>query len=156
MDSTLINFVISLTLAEVLIIEIFKRMKELFFMGGPFFMGLLTLLLIITTAWIIYHFIVAYNSKQTDKVGSLRKLGYGKLIGLFALITGILGQMIGFSAMFSAIQQLIASGKELKPEVVFGAIKVTMIVTIYGIIIYLFSLLLWFLTTLIIEKKLEN
>jgi len=131
-------------------------MKDLFIMGGPFFMGLLTILLVITTAWIIYHFIVAYSSKNTDKVTLLRKLGYGKSMGLFALTTGILGQLIGFSAMFGSIEELMATGGELKPIMVFGAIRVTMIVTMYGILIYLFSLLLWFIASMLIEKKQAN
>ena len=131
-------------------------MKDLFIMGGPFFMGILTILLVITAAWIIYHFIVAYNSKQIDKVDVLRKLGYGKIMGLFALVTGILGQMIGFSAMFSSIDEVVATGEELNPELVFGAIKVTMIVTIYGILIYLLTLFLWFVATMLIEKKHAN
>ena len=119
-------------------------------------MGLLTLLLIITTAWFIYNFIVAYRSKQTDKVISLRKLAYGKSMGLFALITGIFGQLHGFSAMFDAIEGLISSGGELKPYMVFGAIKVTMIATMYGILIYLFSLMLWFVSSILIENKKAN
>jgi len=118
-------------------------------------MGLLTILLIITTAWIIYHFILAYRSKQADKEISLRKLTYGKSLGLFTLTIGILGQFTGLSNMFNAIE-LISKGGELKPYMVFGAIKVTMICTIYGILIYLFSILLWFVASLIIEKKLEN
>ena len=130
-------------------------MKNLFFMGGSFFMGLLTLLLIITTAWFIYHFILAYRSKQTDKVTSLRKLSYGKSMGLFTLITGIFGQLTGFVYMFDAIG-LISSEGELKPYMVFGAIKVTMIVTMYGILIYLFSILLWFISSMIIERKIET
>ena len=128
-------------------------MKDLFIMGGPFFMGLLTILLIITTAWIIYHFIDAYRSKQTYKVDFLRKLGYGKSMGLFALIVGILGQMIGFSGMFSVIEEVTKTGEKIIPHLVFGAIKATMIVTIYGILIYLMSLILWFVASLIIEKK---
>lgn len=131
-------------------------MKDLFIMGGPLFMGLLTILLVITTAWIIYHFIVAYLSKQTDKVASLRKLGYGKSMGLFALIIGILGQTLGFSAMFSAIEEVTKSGEKIMPHLVFGGIKATMIVTIYGILIYLFSLLLWFIASILIEKKQAN
>lgn len=131
-------------------------MKDLFIKGGPHFMGVLSILLVITTAWIIYHFIVAYNSKQPVKVASLRKLGYGKLMGLFALVTGILGQMVGFTAMFDAIEQVIANGEQLKPELIFGGIKVTMIVTIYGILIYLLSLLLWFVASMLIEKKHAN
>jgi len=130
-------------------------MKDLFFRGGSFFMGLLTLLLIITTAWIIYHFILAYRSKQADKEISLRKLTYGKSLGLFTLTIGILGQFTGLSNMFNAIEAIIANGTELKPYMVFSAIKVTMICTIYGILIYLFSILLWFIASLIIEKKPE-
>jgi len=119
-------------------------------------MGVLTVLLLISTAWIIYHFILAYNSKQADKAASLRKLGYGKPMGLFALVTGILGQMVGLVEMFDAIEQVKAQGELIQPELVFGGIKATMIVTIYGILIYLFSLLLWFVTTMLLEKKYNN
>ena len=119
-------------------------------------MTTLTILLIITTAWIIYHFVVGYRSKQTDKTVFLRKLGYGKSMGLFALITGVTGQMIGFSYMFSSIEEITATEGFIKPEPVFGAIKATMIVTIYGSLIYLFSLLLWFVASLLIEKKQER
>lgn len=131
-------------------------MKELFFRGGPEYMSALTILLIITTAWIIYHFAIAYNSKQTDKEKLLRKISYGKSMGLFTMIVGIFGQMVGLSFMFSAIEDTIKKGLEVKYELIFEAIRVTMIVTIYGILIYLFSLILWFVASIIIEKKLTN
>ena len=116
-------------------------------------MVILTFLLVTTTAWMIYHFIVAYSSEQTDKTLSLRKIGYGKSMGLFALITGFTGQMIGFSYMFSSIEEITAIDGFIKPEPVFGAIKATMIVTIYGSLIYLLSLLLWFVASILLEKK---
>jgi hypothetical protein len=128
-------------------------MRDLFITGGPFFMGLLTILLVIATAWLIYHFIVGFTSSQINKTDILRKLSYGKSIGLFALITGLLGQMIGLSAMFSAIEELLNTGGTLTQDMVFYAIKVTMIVTMYGILIYLFSLLLWLAASVLIEKK---
>jgi hypothetical protein len=128
-------------------------MKDLFLMGGPFFMGILTILLIITTAWIIYHFIIAYNSKQANQEKFLRRIEYGKSMGLFAMITGILGQLVGLSTMFSVLEEVYIKGEEVKPELIFGAIKVTMICTLYGILIYLLSLLLWFVASTIIEKK---
>ena len=83
----------------------------------------------------------------------LRRFGYGKSMGLFTLVTGIVGQMIGLYSMFSAIEEVSAKGEEVIPSLVFGGIKVTMIVTIYGMLIYLFSLLLWFLSSTLIEKK---
>lgn len=125
-------------------------------MGGPAYMAILTLLLIATTAWIIYHFIVAYTAKQARYKKALRKIGYGKTMGLFTMIVGITGQMNGLYAMFSAIEDLTAKGTAIKPELVFEGIKVTMICTIYGILIYLFSLLLWFLASVLIEKKQAN
>jgi len=128
-------------------------MKELFIMGGTPFMGALLVLLIISIAWVVYHFIVAYNSKQTDKVTSLQKLGYGKSIGLFALLTGVLGQMIGLSAMCDALCDLYASGNTYRPHVLFNALRATTIVTISGILIYLLSILLWFVATMLVEQK---
>jgi hypothetical protein len=128
-------------------------MKDLFYQGGPGFMGALTILLIITTAWIVYHFVVASKSQHSDKENMLLKIGWGKSIGLFALIIGILGQMIGLSNMFSAIEAALQRGEEIIPAIVFAGIKATMICTIYGILIYLFSLILWFVASLLIKNK---
>lgn len=131
-------------------------MKRLYLEGSPGFMGFLTILLIITTAWFIYHFIVSYNSNKTNKEELLRLFAYGKSIGLFALVTGISGQMIGLFNMFLSIEDVMEKSGEIDPVLVFGAIRVTMICTFYGIFIYLFSLVLWFLASTLIEKKLST
>lgn len=128
-------------------------MDTLFFLGGPVYMAILTLLLVATTAWIIYHFFIAYRIKQTDRATHLRRLGYGKTMGLFTMIVGITGQMNGIYAMFSTIEEVTARGAAIQPELVFEGIKVTMICTLYGIAIYLLSLLLWFVASMLIEKK---
>lgn len=128
-------------------------MKSLFYEGGPQFMSVLTILLIITTAWFIYHFIVSYQSNRINQEKLLRLFSYGKSIGLFSLIIGITGQMVGLTAMFSAIEEAVLRGKEIIPALVFGGIKVTMICTVYGILIYLFSLLLWLVASIMTEKK---
>ena len=124
-------------------------MKELFFRGGPTFMGLLSILFIITTAWIIYQFFIAYNSEQANLKKALRKLGYGKTMGLFTMITGCIGQMIGLRTMFDVIETVLKQGEQVKQELIFEAIGVTMIVTIYGTLVYLFSLLLWFVASIL-------
>ena len=128
-------------------------MKDLFFTGGPTFMAILTILFIGTTAWFIYHFIVAYNSGQINREKLLRRFDFGKSIGLFTLVTGIVGQMNGLYSMFSAIEDTLKNGEEIIPALVFGGIRVTMIVTIYGMLIYLISIILWFAGSLLIEKK---
>jgi len=124
-------------------------MKDLFYMGGPLFMSILSILLIVVVVWIIYHTIIHFSSTAPDKNITLRKLGYGKSIGLFALITGILGQLIGLFMAFSTIEKV----GDISPAIMMGGIKVSMITTLYGISIYLVSLLLWFVTSIIIDRK---
>ncbi len=124
-------------------------MINLFHMGGTLFMSILTILLIAMIAWISYHFIAHFSSSEIDKEFTLRKLSYGKSIGLFALITGILGQLIGLYMAFSAIER----AADISPAIVVGGIKVSMITTLYGISIYLASILLWLITSQIIDRK---
>lgn len=124
-------------------------MKDLFFKGGPLFMSILTLLLIILCAWIIYHLFVYFKIKQLNTDKCLRLIKYGKSIGLFALITGIFAQLIGFYQAFSAIEK----ANDISPAMVYGGIKISMITTLYGILIYLLSIVLWFVASLIIERK---
>ncbi|MFW5657517.1 MAG: MotA/TolQ/ExbB proton channel family protein [Bacteroidota bacterium] len=124
-------------------------MKNLFFMGGPLFMGILTFLLVVMTVWIVYHTIKGYTSQQVQQEKALRQLKYGKSIGLFAMVTGIFGQLIGFYEAFTAIEQ----AGDISPALVYGGIKVSMITTLYGITIYLFSLLLWFIASQLVERR---
>ena len=114
-------------------------------------MSILTILLISMVAWMIYHFTLSYFSKDVIKEDALRKMKYGKSIGLFAMITGILGQFVGLYEAFSAIEKI----DNIKPALVFGGIKVSMIVTLYGIIIFLLAILLWFVASTLLEKKLN-
>ena len=55
--------------------------------------------------------------------------------------------------MFSVIEEVTTKGTDVNIALVFEGIKVTMICTIYGIIIYLISLVLWFAASTVIEKK---
>jgi hypothetical protein len=121
-----------------------------FMMGGYEFMSALTLEFIIATAWIIYQFIKGYNSKQPNLEKILRKIGYGKSMGIFALVTGFLGQMIGLIGMFQVIAE---HSDDVAPYMIYDAIRVTMISATYGVLIFLFTMILWFLASFIIEKK---
>ena len=124
-------------------------MKNLFLIAGPVYMSVLTMLLVAATTWMIYHFILVYNSKQISLEKTLRNLGYGRSIGFFAMITGIFAQLTGFYQIFSSIEK----AGDVCPLLIYTAIKVSLITTVYGILIYLFSLLLWFILNIIVEKK---
>ena len=126
-------------------------MKELFYMGGPLFMGILTGELILLVAWAVYHSMPVIINKDFDSVKSKSLLKHIKTIGTFALVTGILGQLLGFYGAFDAIE----TAGDISPSLLMGGLKVSLITTLYGFFIYLFSLLIWFIMDLIISKKTE-
>ena len=126
-------------------------MKNLFYEGGPLFMGILSVILILMTAWAIYHFLPVLLKKETNVTKTRLRLKHIKTIGTFGLVTGILGQLVGLTAAFDAVEQ----AGNVAPAVLMGGLKVSMIVTIYGVLIYLISLILWFVFDFILTKKSE-
>lgn len=112
-------------------------------------MSILTILFLIMVVWIVYQFISGLNHDPSDKESVLRKIKYGRSVGLFALITGILGQLVGLYSAFSAIER----ASDISPAIIFGGIKVSMITTFYGILIYLISIILWFVASALIERR---
>jgi biopolymer transport protein ExbB/TolQ len=126
-------------------------MKDLFYMGGPLFMGVLTVVLIAMVAWTIYHIIPVLLNKEINRAKKASKLKHIKTIGTFGLATGILGQLIGLSAAFDAMER----AGDISQSLLAGGLKVSTIVTIYGILIFLISLLLWFICDNILSAKSE-
>lgn len=126
-------------------------MKNLFYMGGPLFMGILTVVLIVMVAWTIYHFLPVLLNKEINVVKTALKLKHVKTIGTFGLVTGILGQMIGLFSAFDAIEQ----AESISHNLLAGGLKVSSICTIYGILIFLFSLILWFICDNVLTAKSE-
>ncbi len=64
--------------------------------------------------------------------------GWVKEIGLMALMTGILGTLVG---MFGAAESIQAAG-DVSQGLLWGGIKVALITILYGMIIYLISLVI--------------
>ena len=126
-------------------------MKDLFYMGGPLFMGVLTLVLIIMFAWAVYQALPVFTGNKVNIDAIRRKLMHVKTIGAFGLVTGILGQLIGLFSAFSVIEEL----GDVSQSLLAGGLKVSLIPTIYGILIFLISLLLWWLLDFLISKKAE-
>lgn len=122
---------------------------RLFYEGGPLFMGILTFILIALVAWTFYHFLPLLLKKDANHAKKRSKLKHIKTIGTFGLVTGILGQLIGLISAFDAIER----AGEIKQGLIAGGLKVSTIPTVYGILIFLISLLLWFITDNIISQK---
>lgn len=103
---------------------IFQRLQE----GGPYFMYPALLILIVIIILIVKGFL---NLEKKES----RTISLISSIGLFALIWGIFGQLLGLFQAFDYIQM---SG-EVPATVLAGGIKVSMISTIFGVIIFLIS-----------------
>ena len=93
-------------------------MLDYFYMGGPLFMGMLTLIFIVL--------VVAAVLKKDVKE-----------IGLLALALGILGQLIGLMGAFEGIEAMGG----VSQSILVGGLKVSSITSIYGLLIYIVSLI---------------
>lgn len=107
-------------------------MFKLFMQAGPASMTVLTILLVTL-------FFAAWKAPR-----------WVKEIGIFALVFGFLTRMIGFYQAYSTLQEVaLAQGEGvtglfdlISPSLVFAGLKVTMIPVLYGIIIYMISLII--------------
>ncbi len=114
-------------------------MINLFQLGGTLFMGILTIMLFIVVALSIYFFYLISRKEYKDLGLTIKRLKFIKTTGIYALVTGILGQMIGLYSAFSHIE----AANDVAPGILAGGLKISMITTIYGMIIFLVSYLLW-------------
>ena len=114
-------------------------MFNLFQLGGTLFMGILTIMLFIVVALFFYFLFLISRKEYKDLDQTIKRLKFIKTTGIYALVTGILGQMIGLYSAFSHIE----AAEDVAPGILAGGLKVSMIPTMYGMIIFLISYLLW-------------
>lgn len=121
-------------------------MIKLFVEGGPLFMGMLTLVLFIVLIMAVVKGMEIKNSETSlpdDLPDPIKSLG------LFAFVLGMLGQFLGLYAAFDVISQ----GVEITPEMFAAGLRVSSITSIYGMIIFLISYLLWFALKALMKKQ---
>ena len=99
----------------------FDRLNE----GGPFFMYPLLLILILVIILIVKGFLNREASKKTISLISS--------ITLFALVWGFLGHIVGMIGAFDAIQSM----GSVSQEVLAAGIKVSLLVPLFGSLIFL-------------------
>ena len=106
-------------------------MFDLFYMGGPLFMGLLTLLLLFVIIISVRTFMQKAESADLDEV-RVKSIHLIKSIGLLSLVLGMLGFLLG---MYAAMSHIESSGG-VSSGVLAGGLKVALITPTYGLIIY--------------------
>lgn len=126
-------------------------MKDLFYQGGPLFMGIVTAVFIIMVAWSIYHFLPVLIKKEFNPIKTANRLKHIKTIGSLAMVLGILGQLIGLMTAFDVIEQV----GDISPSLLAGGLKVSTIPTIYGILVFIISLIIWIILDYIVSRKIS-
>lgn len=106
-------------------------MLKLFSQGGLLFMGVLTLTLLSLLTIFIMAIIKKGEEKQLNQ-----SVQWLKSIGTLGLVIGILGQLIGLFSALSTIE--ISQG--ISPVILLGGLKVSLITTLYGLLIYIIYL----------------
>lgn len=114
-------------------------MLDLFYQGNSIFMGILTLLLLVILSLAVYSAIQISGGNVDHSTTFRHQLTRIKSVGLFALVFGIFAQLLGLYQAFSFIEQ----AGNISPAILAGGLKVSMIPTLYGLIIFLLSYLIW-------------
>ena len=96
-------------------------MFQLFVEGGPVFMTILTILL-------AGLFFAAWKAPR-----------WVREIGAFALVFGLFSLLLGWRQAFDVLEQTEGS---IAPRLLFAGLKVTLIPVLYGMIIYMVSLVI--------------
>ena len=125
-------------------------MKTFFIEGNIKIMGTLSLLLLVILSLSVISIVLAFKSSSTHaiKINNLRS--YIKSVALFTLVFAIFGQILGLLNIFD---YLAGSEIEVASGVLSTAIKLTFHSTIYGIIIYLFSIMVSLGLKIWLERK---
>lgn len=114
-------------------------MIDLFYMGDPIFMGILTLIFLTALSIATVSSVQIFSKQLKNQEAMRQQIGYIKSVGLFALVFGIFSQTLGLYGAFSAIE---AAG-EISPSLLYAGLRVSSITTMYGLFIFLISYLLW-------------
>lgn len=115
------------------------------FEGGPLFMTLIYLM------WLAVIIQVAtfWLKKGTAERPSLVKLNESILFtGSLAFLTGILGQVLG---VFQALT-ILETMTDVSANLIAGGLRVSFIPPLYGFVLLIISVILWFIHRSLIDK----
>lgn len=107
-------------------------MFELVSQSDPMFIGMLTLILIAMLVVFIKSFKCKGDKGQLDVA-----IQWIKSIGTLGLVLGIFGQLLGMYSAFTVIE----AAPGISPSVLAGGLKVSLITTLYGMLIYIIYLI---------------
>ncbi|PTM08706.1 MAG: hypothetical protein DA407_07435 [Bacteroidetes bacterium] len=121
--------ILSLTPKASLILNPFvDRFNE----GGPFFMSLILICLLLT----IFFLVKAFISSTKDAVQSKKMMRLTAEVGLLGLVIGFLASILGLIQAFDAVEGI---GGEISPALLAGGIKVSFLTILFGTFTFIVS-----------------
>ncbi len=124
-------------------------LHDLFIYGGLWYMVIISICGIAMLFFSVRKVIELFILHRSEKQG----LDMILLFGSLSLVIGILAQAIGLFEAFDAIE---VAG-DISPRLLAGGVKISMITTLYGAFIFLFSLIVWgILREILIRKEGKN
>jgi len=123
------------------------KAKVLFFEGGPLQMTIISFFGLLMFFFLIRNIIRMVRNKKLD----LRSVNYILLSGTFAILTTILLYL----RELYLIMGLIAETGDISMTLFAKGLQLSMIAPIYGMILFMISILAWFILKEIISYKMK-
>lgn len=114
-------------------------MKVFFIEGGIVFMGILTLLFLLIIGLSVAAGISVFSGTNGDPGKAKKLLDHIKAVALFTLVFAVFSQILGLVDVFDYLANKDAS---IASSIIAKGIKLTFHPTLYGLIIYLISILI--------------
>jgi hypothetical protein len=125
----------------------FGYMIAAYKMGGPF-MHLVTIFGLLALGIAVWKVVEIVGKKNFDT----RFLDLVRMSGSLALAVGFLSQIVGIVKALEAIK----AAADISPEIVMGGAIVSFYAPIWGLIVFIFSMLFYFVLKSIIKARLPE
>lgn len=125
----------------------FGYLVQAYKMGGPFmhWITIFGLLALAISAWKIFEIV---TKKQTD----FKLLQLIKMSASLAIATGFLSQVVGIVQALEAIK----AAADVSPEIVMGGAIVSFYAPVWGLMVFIFAILLYYVIKEIIKAKMPK
>jgi hypothetical protein len=121
-------------------------LSELYSSGGTMWMHPITLCLIAIVCLVVYIITLQLQKRQIHTM----LMEAIKQIGVLALAWGTFSTIAGFFQAFGALEEI----KEMLPfQVIMGGMKVALITVLYGLIIFILSILAYIILKLSVKNS---
>ncbi|MCE4563340.1 MotA/TolQ/ExbB proton channel family protein [Maribellus sp. CM-23] len=120
---------------------------EIFYVGGPLFMGIISCLALLAFGVFILKVVQVVKHQYT-----LKGLDLILLAGSVAVAVGVLAQIIGIVQALEAIR----NAADVSPAIVAGGAIVSFYTPIYGLLVFIFSMIFYFVMKEIIKARMDR